>query len=76
MATHHPQTNGQQQQNSESARPRKDTKVAVEDSETWVDAKRYTVYKVRVLKHIVLMRACHKCVSMFVCIEVCITKVL
>lgn len=43
MATH-PQSNGGQ---SEGARPRKDTKVAVEDSETWVDAKRYTVYKVR-----------------------------
>ena len=29
-----------------NGRARKDTKVAVEDSETWVEAKRYTVYKV------------------------------
>ncbi len=36
-----PDSNGQ-------ARPRGDTKVAVEDSETWVEAKRYTVYKVGV----------------------------
>ena len=30
-------------------RPRGETKVSVDDSQTWVETKRYTVYKVRAL---------------------------
>ena len=33
-------------------RPRGQTTAAVEDSETWVESKRYTVYKVLSLYHL------------------------